>query len=435
MTLPRMTLLLAMLALLGCSRAEGRGVVELRLWAMGREGEVLQALMPAFERANPGIRVRVQQVPWTAAHEKLLTGYVGESTPDISQLGNTWIPEFAALGALERLDRWVTSEPVLDRGDFFSGIWDTNVIDSATYGIPWYVDTRVMFYRRDLLARAGYATPPATWMEWLDAMRKVKALGGATKWAILLPLDEWAQPVILAMQEGSTILRDGGRFSAVTEPPFHAAFDFYVSLFKSGMAPTLANTQVANLYQDFTAGTFAMYISGPWNIGEFRSRIPKEMQSSWATAPLPGPDGAASRVSIAGGSSLVLYRASKHKAEAWKLLSYLSEPAQQIRFYHLTGDLPARTSAWSDTAFADPRVRAFYTQLQRAAPLPKVPEWELIATRIASAAEQAARGREGVGGGASSDVLASLDRDINQALEKRRWMLSRRVAAGATRSR
>ena len=428
MILSRWCIAFAALLCSSCSRAEGRGVVELRLWAMGREGEVLQQLMPEFERENPGIRVHVQQVPWTAAHEKLLTGYVGESTPDISQLGNTWIPEFAALGALEPLDSWVTSAPALDRADFFSGIWDTNVIDSVTYGIPWYVDTRVMFYRRDLLARAGFASPPTTWAEWLDAMRKVKALGGggATKWAILMPLDEWAQPVILAMQQGSPILRDGGRFSAVTEPPFRKAFDFYISLFQSGVAPTFSNTQVANLYQDFTAGTFAMYISGPWNIGEFRNRIPRDMQDQWATAPLPGPDGEASRVSIAGGSSLVLYRASKHKAESWKLLRYLSEPAQQIRFYHLTGDLPARASAWGDTAFADLRVRAFYTQLQRAVPLPKVPEWELIATRIAAAAEEAARGRA-----SNEQALASLDRDVNQALEKRRWMLSRRVATSS----
>src|SRR3954447_11572512 len=89
----------AAIAMAGCARprsASGSENVELRVWAMGREGEGLQELLPEFERRNPGVRVRVQQVPWTAAHEKLLTSYVGESTPDISQLGNTWIPEFAA---------------------------------------------------------------------------------------------------------------------------------------------------------------------------------------------------------------------------------------------------------------------------------------------------------------------------------------------------
>lgn len=404
-------------------------MVELRLWAMGREGEVLQQLVPAFERLHPGIRVRVQQVPWAAAHEKLLTAFVGESTPDVSQLGNTWIPEFAALGALEALDARLAAPPAVEPDDFFPGIWATNVIDGATYGVPWYVDTRVLFYRTDLLARAGFREPPTTWDEWREAMRRVKALGDSTRWAVLLPLDEWAQPVILAMQQRSTLLRDGGRYGAFTEPAFRRGFDFYVSLFREGLAPALSNTQVANLYQDFAAGTFAMYITGPWNIGEFRNRLPADLQDRWATAPLPGPTGTESGTSIAGGSSLVVWRASKHKAEAWALIRHLTSAEVQARFYRLTGDLPSRKAAWRDSSLAgDARVRAFHDQLQRVAPLPPVPEWELIATRIAAAAEAAARGRQ-----TSEQALASLDRDVNQILEKRRWMLARHAEATEAR--
>jgi multiple sugar transport system substrate-binding protein len=294
--------------------------------------------------------------------------------------------------------------------------------------VPWYVDTRVLFYRTDLLARAGVSAPPATWAEWTDAMHKVKALGGPTKWAIVLPLDEWAQPVIFAFQAGSPLLKDGGRFGAFEEPAFRRAFEFYVRLFRDGLAPALANTQIANVYQEFAAGTFAMYITGPWNIGEFRSRLPDSLQNAWATAPLPGPNGPGQ--SIAGGASLVVYRASKHKAEAWKLVEFLSSREQELRFYALTGDLPARTDAWRDTSLSNDRhARAFYDQLQRVEPLPKVPEWELIATRIAAAAEQVARGR------ATTDVaLAALDRDVNQMLEKRRWMLARHGVQAAARA-
>ena len=78
--------------LLGCAPGDTDKVV-LQFWAMGREGEVVQELIPEFERENPGIKVVVQQMPWSAAHEKLLTAYVGNSTPDLSQLGNTWIAE------------------------------------------------------------------------------------------------------------------------------------------------------------------------------------------------------------------------------------------------------------------------------------------------------------------------------------------------------
>ncbi len=101
----RRLLLAAAVLLAGCVRADGSAPVTLRFWAMGREGEVVQELIDDFERENPGVRVIVQQIPWGAAHEKLLTAYVGRSTPDLAQLGNTWISEFVALQAIEPLDR------------------------------------------------------------------------------------------------------------------------------------------------------------------------------------------------------------------------------------------------------------------------------------------------------------------------------------------
>src|SRR5262249_18273361 len=99
--------LLLAAALGGCGTHESG--VTIRFWAMGREGEVVQELVHDFERENPGVHVEVQQIPWTAAHEKLLTAHVGGSTPDLGQLGNTWIPEFTALHALHPLDRFLDS--------------------------------------------------------------------------------------------------------------------------------------------------------------------------------------------------------------------------------------------------------------------------------------------------------------------------------------
>ena len=95
--------------------------------------------------------------------EKLLTAFVGESTPDLAQIGNSWIPELVAIGTLERLDPWIEASREVDPEGYFPGIWDTNVIDGHVYGIPWYVDTRVLFYRTDLLAAAGVTAMPTTW--------------------------------------------------------------------------------------------------------------------------------------------------------------------------------------------------------------------------------------------------------------------------------
>src|SRR6185437_14169835 len=162
-------------AVLGAGCGErAADVTVVRFWAMGREGEIVTALLPEFERTHPRIHVDVQQLPWTAAHEKLLTAFAGDATPDLCQLGNTWIPEFVALGALQPLDAPIARSSV-DPHDFFAGIWDTNVVGGRVYGVPWYVDTRLLFYRRDILGAAGISAPPVSWSEWLHTLAAVQA--------------------------------------------------------------------------------------------------------------------------------------------------------------------------------------------------------------------------------------------------------------------
>ena len=385
---------------------------------MGREGEVLSQLMPAFEKQHPGISVDVQQIPWTAAHEKLLTAYVGEATPDIAMLGNTWVPEFVALDALEPLDGLASSSSVITRDDFFDGIWKTNVVNGKTFGIPWYVDTRLIFYRTDLLAKAGYREFPTTWTDWVAAMKKIKQQMAPNQFPLLMPTNEWPQPVIFALNVGSPILRDGGRYGAFEQPEFRRGFDFYISLYRQGLASAVSTAQVSNLFQEFERGNIAMFISGPWYIGDMKNRLDAATQPNWMTAPIPGPNGPG--VSLAGGSSLSLFAASTHKKEAWLLMEYLSQPSVQTEFYHLTGDLPPRKSAWADTALANNKyARAFREQLELVVPTPQVPEWEEIATTIFEHGEQAIRGVKSV-----DQTLASLDQDVNAMLEKRRYLLA-----------
>ncbi len=411
----------------GCTRHDTR--TTLRFWGMGREGEVVQELVPAFEHEHPGIHVIVQQIPWSAAHEKLITAYVGRSTPDVGQLGNTWVPEFAALKAIEPLRPWLARSATLDSTAFFAGVWDTNVLEGQPYGVPWYVDTRVLFYRKDVLRQAGYDAMPQRWDEWKRAMHAVKRVVGRDKFAIFLPTNEWNPEGILALQAGSPLLSDGATRAAFTDSAFRRGFDFYVSLFREGLAPPVSNTQIANIYQEFARGYFNMVITGPWNLGEMRSRLPAALQDDWATAPLPGPEGAASGVSLAGGSSLVLYRGSRHKAEGWALIEYLSRPEVQLKFWRLTGDLPGRVEAWRDTALAaDPNTRAFGEQLKRVVATPKVPEWEQIAMRLQDQVERVVRGAV-----APDSALAQLSREVDTMLEKRRWLRARAIAAKATR--
>jgi multiple sugar transport system substrate-binding protein len=257
-------------------------------------------------------------------------------------------------------------------------------------------------------------------------MEAIKRQAGPDRYAIFLPTNEWAQPYVLAMQAGSPLLDAQGRQGEFSAPAFRRAFDFYIGLFRAGLAPTLGNVDIANVYQEFARGRFAMYITGPWNLGEFSRRLPANLQNDWSTAPLPGPSGDSSGVSLAGGSSLAVFRASPHKEAVWRLVEYLSTTRQQERFHRLTGDLPARIETWRTTGLADePRARAFWLQLHRVRPVPKVPEVELIATRVLESAELVIRG-----GHPADAALKQLDQDVGTILEKRRWMLDRAASQG-----
>lgn len=415
------SLLLVTILQLGCRSSPSSETV-IVFWAMGAEGENVQKLIPEFERRNPGIRVKVQSIPWTAAHEKLLTAFAGNSTPDISQLGNTWIPEFTLLNAIEDLNPWLEKSLIVKKGNYFEGIWETNVIDDIPYGIPWYVDTRVMFYRKDILEQAGYKNPPATWDEWFDASMKIKQLAnGKEKYAVLLPTNEWVPFVVAGLQNGSTLLKDGNRYGDFSGEKFTNAFEYIMRFYKNKLAP-VGITQVTNIYQGMSDGFFAMYITGPWNIGEFQKRMPTALQDKWMTAPLPGPYKNNPGVSLAGGASLVIFRNSTKKEQAWKFIEYLSGVQQQLEFYKVTGNLPAVEEAWNDTLFMNNvYVKAFYEQFKHVVATPKIPEWEQIAMKVQQYAEFASAQKMSV-----NQTLAKLDKDVNIILEKRRWMLNRK---------
>lgn len=420
--LPAM-LAVCVLLVTSCART-GDQRETIRFWVMGFEGEVVAQLLPEFERQNPGIHVDLQQVPVLSAHEKLLTAYAGDSLPDVTPLGNTWIPEFASLGALQPLDAEIAATAGFDAADFYPGPWDSGVIDGRVYAVPWYAETRIPFYRADILRKAGVVDLPADWNAWRKAMAAIKREVGPQRYAIYLPLNEYEPLLNLAIH--TPLLRDGGRYGNFRSDGFKRTLAFYKEIFDRGWAPAVSNTAISNVWNEFGRGYFAFYINGPWNIAEMKKRLPPSLAGSWMTMPLPGPDGPTA--SVAGGTSFVVFSQSRHKAAAWKLIAYLSSPRVQEEFHALTGNLPSRRSPWQSPSLAnDPYARAFRLQLERAVPTPKVPEWERIAAELKLIEEQVANDRMSV-----DEAAAELDRRTDRILEKRRWMLDHAAAPGAS---
>lgn len=177
------TLLVFSAVLAGCGSKEsdssaGEGGAkdkELKVWLMGDETD--KTLINEFEEKNPGIKVNVQSIPWGSAHDKLLTAVASKSGPDVVQMGTTWIPEFAGAGALLDLTPYLDKYPALKQENYFDGAVETMSYDGKVVGIPYYVETRALFYRTDTLAEVGYPEGPKSWDDMKDAGKKLAARG------------------------------------------------------------------------------------------------------------------------------------------------------------------------------------------------------------------------------------------------------------------
>ncbi len=407
----------ALFAIFSSCKGQRGDNVTLTFWAFGAEGENVQRIIKRFEMENPGIKVKVQQIPWTAAHEKLLTAFAGNSLPDMCQLGNTWIPEFTLINAIEPLDSFIKNSDVVKPESFFKGVWETNIYNSRVMGIPWYVDTRLLFYRTDILKSVGFSHAPTTWDELLKVCELIKQKSNGKKYGIFLPTNEWQPIVLFALELSASLLKDNDCYAFFDDDKFIQAFEFLRGFYRSGYSPS-SWIGVANVYQAFAEGYIAMYITGPWNVGEFKRRLPDSLIGKWMTAPLPGRS-TFPGISLPGGSSLVIFKSSRNKNVAWRLIEFLSKPETQIEFYKLTGDLPANIYSWGDSSLKDdPYMNAFFIQLQNLKSPPKVAEWEQIATKMMEFVELASLRNV-----PTIEIINSLNKEVDKILEKRRWIV------------
>jgi ABC-type sugar transport system permease subunit/ABC-type glycerol-3-phosphate transport system substrate-binding protein len=350
------------------------------VWAMGEEGKKIAEMARRFERANPGVKVETQAIPWEAAHAKLLTAVVGGIPPDVSQIGTTWMAEFATMGALEPLDTRAAASPTANPEAFFPGSLQTCEVDGSLYGVPWYVDTRVLFYRKDLLASVGFPDAPATWEDLKVAAGRLsarKTADGKKTYGISLGPRGWTELLTAVWQNGGDPLKP-------SEPGFFEAMMYYRSFFREGLTPTKEGADV-DIYHAFRTGYLPMFISGPWMVELVGKELP-ELAGKWGVAILPGQK---TRTSFVGGSNLVLFKESKKKDVAFRFLEFMSDPKIQVEWMRSTTDLPSVKAAWSDPFFADkPMILVFGQQMFDTASPPTVPEWEQIASATEDAMEK-----------------------------------------------
>ena len=345
---------------------------ELTVWAMGTEGEKLDALADDFMKANPNVKVHITPVDWGEAHNKLLTSIAGRQSPDVTQLGTTWNAEFAKTGALDEVPGNI------DKSKFFEGAWNTATFNGKAYGVPWYVETRLLFYREDVLQKAGITTPPKTWDELMTAAKAIKDKGAA-KWGINLSAKNWQELVPFFWSNGGELIDSSGKFQLNT-PAMVEALTFYDSFFEQKLTPGSAPEGFA-VEQAFVQGTHPMFFSGPWHLGLIESTVKDAKKDvKWGIVELPMKQ---SSTSFVGGSNLAVFKTTKNRDAAWAFVNFLLTPQVQAKWYDTVSDLPSIKDVWQQGKLAsDSNLQTFGKQLESGKGPPAVPNWERIAAVI-----------------------------------------------------
>ncbi len=228
--------LASVLALTACGGSGGAGVAAgakqtLTVWAMGTEGEKLGDVAKVYEKAHPNVTIKVTPVGWDVAHQKLVAAAAAGKLPDVVQMGGSYLGEFADMGALEPVDT-----TTFKQGDYFPAAWQQGQYDGKTYGVPWYVDTRVLYYRTDLAKTAGIAQAPAT-MADLQKDAAAYQSKAHTKYGLYIQsagLDTVQSFYPFLYSAGGAILDDTGK-PVVNSPEAVKALDYYSSYIKKGL--------------------------------------------------------------------------------------------------------------------------------------------------------------------------------------------------------
>ncbi len=345
-------------------------------------------VIPAFNKRYPNVKIDAQAIPYDDLRQKLLTAIAGGQTPDLLRSDIIWVPEFAELGALAKLDELMPDfETYKER--FYPGPLATNFYQGHYYGLPLDTNTRILFYHKGLFAEAGITEPPKTFEDFVAACEKIKALGKADTYC-------YAEGGTGAWNVLPWIWSNGG---AITDPEYTKATGYLNSEASVGavamlrdwlnngyLSPSILGGGIATS-DAIGNGQVAMIVDGPWMPPIFQAQFP-DLQ--YGLAPFPaGPGGS---ISVVGGEDIVLFERSKNKEAALAFLRFVLEEEAQIAMGK-TGQMPVLKSLAGNPELPE-YFAVFQEQLATAQPRTPSPAWPKIDEAISAAVQQVLRGEK-----------------------------------------
>ncbi|MEV4363754.1 ABC transporter substrate-binding protein [Nonomuraea sp. NPDC003707] len=335
--------------------SSGDGTVTLEFaqwWAPELPAGSFDKLMSEFTAQNPNIKVKLLSGPYASTKQQLVAGAASRTLPDVVGLDGAWVSDFAKQGAIADLSALMTTAKY-DSSQLASQIQ----IKGKTYMIPVVNFVYPLFVNNDLLAKAGVKTPPSTRTEFLEAAKKVSALGGNVKgWA--LPLDTAVPNGVqndvmswLWASGGSMLTKDGK--PDLTGPGVKSTVEYVKSLNDAGViAPGALTMKEQDKVEKFSTGQVGMVIDSLAHIGLIKKNNPK---LDFTVVPIPAEDAYTGKRGIPYASwGIGVAESSEHKAEAFKLVQFLMDKKANAQLSTLANGFPGNKTAEPDFSTSDP---------------------------------------------------------------------------------
>jgi multiple sugar transport system substrate-binding protein len=358
-----------------------------------------------------GVQVQCQKHNWATAWSELVRYTIYKNAPDVSEVGSTWIGDLIGMNSLRPFS-YGEINTLGGAQAFFPSAWNSGVsADGQVWSIPWLIDSRLLYYRRDLLERAGI--DPSTAFLTHEALKgtiiSLKQAGVETPWSTpthktRMSLHNVASWVWGA---GGEFVSQDGKRALFNSPEALSGFKQYFELgqFLSPQARELDDVESDQVYWK---GQAAITLSGPWLLSD-PSADPLVIANTGVTFP-PG-------VPFTGGSSLVVWQSSQNPREALSLVRFLTSLQVQSTYLSAVGLLPARQEAFALLpSNANPISSHISQGLKVGRSFPLFPLWGLVEERLSS-----------VLGAIWQKFLSDPDLDLGDQIERDLGLLARRL--------
>jgi putative chitobiose transport system substrate-binding protein len=328
-------------------------------------------LIADFEAENPGITVRWIDVPWGDMQSKILTAVSAGTAPDVVNLNPDFASQLAGKQAWLSLDDRLTPE---EKSLYLDKIWQANTLNGESFGLPWYLTTRVTLYNTELFEAAGITEPPTTYEELAIAAQQIKDATGKYAFFISFVPEDAADVLQSFVQMGVPLVDDQGN-AAFNTPEGKAVFQYWTDLYQQELLPrevlTQGHRRAVELYQ---AGETAILASGAEFLSTIENNAP-DIAAATASAPQISGETAKKNVAV---MNLVIPRSTDAPDAALKFALYVTNDANQLAFAKAANVLPSTTQALADSYFTEPPTDAEPVTLARSVSAGQMADAEVL---------------------------------------------------------